>query len=150
MDPLQRARGYCARQERAASEVRAKLEEWGVSQRRVRTILRKLDQEGFLDERRFAETFAVSKLRQKGWGRRKITHALRTKQVDEATILSGLSRIDAGEYRDLLLKILDKRWRMERGSTDAVRSMRVERHLIGRGFEPDLVRQALLGMLRTS
>jgi hypothetical protein len=71
-EALAKARSYCARQERAQQEVRDKLYSWEVRGKEVEGIISQLIREGFLNEARFAEHFAVSKFRQKGWGRRKI------------------------------------------------------------------------------
>jgi regulatory protein len=49
-------------------EVRDKLYAWEVPGKEVEPIISQLIGEGFLNEARFAEHFAVSKLRQKGWG----------------------------------------------------------------------------------
>ena len=81
IEPLAKARAYCARQERCQQEVRDKLYAWELQGREVEGIISQLIGEGFLNEARFAEHFAVSKFRQKGWGRRKIEAALKARQV---------------------------------------------------------------------
>ncbi len=141
--PLTKARAYCARQERCQQEVRDKLYGWGAHKGEVEPIIAQLIAERYLDEKRFAEHFAVSKFRQKGWGRRKIQQALQQKRVSAPCIRFGLQAIDVGEYRAMLAKLLRKQLLKLRTVPDPQRGMRALRHLSGRGFEPDLVRAAM-------
>ncbi|MBP9080277.1 MAG: RecX family transcriptional regulator, partial [Flavobacteriales bacterium] len=99
---LTKARSYCARQERCQQEVRDKLYGWGGHKDEVEQIIAQLIGEGFLNEARFAEHYAVSKSRQKGWGRRKIEMALKAKGVSQNCIDSGVKAIDGDEEAEQL------------------------------------------------
>ena len=123
-------RALCAKQERCRSELRHKLEAWGVENE---AVLDQLVTEGFLNDRRFAEHFVVSKLRQNGWGRIKIRRALEEKELSEADIETGLGAIDEEEYRDTLRKLA------ARHGADGFRL------LTGRGFEEELLAEVLRG-----
>lgn len=142
-DPLARARAYCARQERAQQEVRDKLHAWGLRTDDVEEVLARLISEGFLNEARFAEHYAVSKLRQKGWGRRKIEAGLRTRQVSEACIRVALAALDRTEYVRQLEQAVQRQWERLLGTPAAMRRHKVMRHFLARGFEAHLVEQAL-------
>jgi len=142
-ETLSKARAYCARQERCQQEVRDKLYGWGAYRSEVEPIIARLITERYLDEKRFAEHFAVSKFRQKGWGRRKIQQAMQQKRVSAPCIRLGLQAIDAGEYRAMLAKLLNKQVQKLRTVPEPQRAMRALRYLSGRGFEPDLVRAAM-------
>src|SRR5690606_26646982 len=102
LELLAKSRNYCARQERSQQEVRDKLYGWGGHREWVEQVIAQLIGEGFLNEARFAEHFAVSKSRQKGWGRRKIQQALKAKGVPEGCISGALGQIDAGEEEQKL------------------------------------------------
>ncbi|MBK7751782.1 MAG: RecX family transcriptional regulator [Flavobacteriales bacterium] len=142
-EALSKARAYCARQERCQQEVRDKLYGWGAHKGEVEPIIARLIAERYLDEKRFAEHFAVSKFRQKGWGRRKIQQALQQKRVSAPCIRFGLQAIDVGEYRTMLVNLLRKQMQKLSSVPEPLRGMRVLRYLSGRGFEPDLVRAAM-------
>ncbi|MBK8340122.1 MAG: RecX family transcriptional regulator [Flavobacteriales bacterium] len=142
-EALAKARAYCARQERCQQEVRDKLYGWGAHKGEVEPIIARLIAERYLDEKRFAEHFAVSKFRQKGWGRRKIQQAMQQKRVSAPCIRFGLQAIDVGEYRAMLAKLLRKQLVKLRTFSEPQRQMRTLRYLSGRGFETDLVRQAM-------
>ena len=136
MDPdraLEKLRALCAKQERCRSELRQKLVAWALDENEHDGLLDRLTQEGFLDEHRFAQHFAVSKLRQSGWGRSKIRAALEEKEVGEVDIAAGLAGIDEAEYRAVLAKLVVRQGR------DAA----THAYLTGRGFEEHLVEEAL-------
>ncbi|MBK6830412.1 MAG: RecX family transcriptional regulator [Flavobacteriales bacterium] len=138
-----KARAYCARQERAQQEVRDKLYGWGEHRTQVEAIIAQLIGEGFLNEARFAEHFAVSKFRQKGWGRRKIEQALRLKQVSEPCIALGLKSIEDDEYKKALARAVVKRWERVKEDDAFIKRQKVLRYFIGRGYAVEQVEKAL-------
>ena len=145
-DPLVKARAYCARQERCQQEVRDKLYGWGEHKAQVEGIIAQLISERFLNEARFAEHFAISKFRQKGWGRRKIEQALRLKQVSEPCIVLGLKSIEDDEYRKALVKAVAKRWERVKEENAFIKRQKVMRYFIGRGYAVEQVEKALVAM----
>lgn len=140
---LPKARAYCARQERCQQEVRDKLYAWGEHRAQVEAIISQLIGEGFLNEARFAEHFAVSKQRQKGWGRKKIEQALRLKQVSEPCIALGLQAIDAVEATAQLEKLVARRWERVKEANAFVKRQKVMRYFLGRGYAVEQVEKAL-------
>jgi regulatory protein len=138
-EALTKARRYCAIQERAHQEVRDKLYQLGLHREQVEQAIGQLIGEGFLDEQRFAEHYAVSKFRQKGWGRIKIKAALQAKKVSGPCVALGLKAIDADEYSDSLRSAIAKRRAKEKTGTQRERDLRVVRYFLSRGFEHDLV-----------
>jgi regulatory protein len=140
---LVKARAYCARQERCQQEVRDKLFAWHVPARAIEGIIAQLIGEGFLNEARFAEHFAVSKFRQKGWGRRKIEQALRLRQVSEPCIAIGLRAIEEDEYRKGLEAAVFRRWARLKEPDAFRKRQQVMRYFLGRGFPAELVERAL-------
>lgn len=145
LDPriLAKARAYCARQERAQQEVRDKLYAWGAHGEAVEQAIAQLIGEGFLNESRFAEHYAVSKSRQKGWGRRKIAQALRLKGVSAACIATGLAAIDPDEEAAQLRIAVRKHWQRLQGEEPYVRKGKLIRYFVGKGFDREAVEDAL-------
>lgn len=140
---LSKARAYCARQERCQQEVRDKLYAWEVPGRQVEGIISQLIGEGFLNEARFAEHFAVSKSRQKGWGPRKIEAALKQKQVSDPCIRAALKAIDREEQEGQLKKLVKKRWEKEKEPNAFLKRQKVMAYFLRRGFSNDEVEKAL-------
>lgn len=143
IEPLAKARAYCARQERCQQEVRDKLYAWELQGREVEGIISQLIGEGFLNEARFAEHFAVSKFRQKGWGRRKIEAALKARQVSAPCIALGLKSIEDDEYKVALQKLVAKRWERVKETDPRIKRLKVMRYFLGKGYSADLVEKAL-------
>ena len=141
-----KARAYCARQERCQQEVRDKLYGWGEHKSQVEAIIAQLIGEGFLNEARFAEHFAVSKFRQKGWGRRKVEQALRLKPVSEPCIALGLKSIEDEEYKKALAKAVAKRWEKVKVDDAYIKRQKVMRYFIGRGYAVEQVERAIEGL----
>ncbi len=132
--PLSKARAYCARQERCQQEVRDKLYAWELRGREVEGIISQLIGEGFLNEARFAEHFAVSKFRQKGWGRRKIEAALKARQVSAPCIALGLKSIEDDEYKAALQKLVAKRWEREKATDPRLKRQKVVTYFLRKGY----------------
>lgn len=143
---LAKARAYCARQERCQQEVRDKLYGWGAHRAGVEQVIAQLIVEGFLNEARFAEHYAVSKSRQKGWGRRKIEQALKAKGVSERCIASGLQAIDGEEEERQLRLAVAKRWERTKGEEAFTRKGKVVRYFLGKGFARERIEAALEAM----
>ncbi|MGV3638234.1 MAG: regulatory protein RecX [Flavobacteriales bacterium] len=140
---LPKARNYCARQERCQQEVRDKLYAWEVPAKEIEPIISQLIGEGFLNEARFAEHYAVSKSRQKGWGLRKIEAALKQKQVSEPCIRAALKAIDKEEQEGHLKKLVAKRWEKETVANAYLKQQKVMAYFLRRGFSSDEVERAI-------
>lgn len=136
---------WCAFQERCQQEVRDKLYDFGLHREEVEASIARLISEGFLNEERFAIAFAGGKFRQLGWGRLKIRMALQQKKVSEYCVRSALAGIDEGEYTQKLQSLLQKRARTEKEKHPLRRKQKLAHYLISRGFEAELVREALAG-----
>ena len=65
----------------STGELREKLRRRSETVADVDTILRKLKESGYLDDRRFAETYATSRLENEGHGRMRVVRDLRQRRV---------------------------------------------------------------------
>lgn len=144
---MERARRWCAAQERCQSELRGKLFAWAVPAGRIEAIIGQLIAEGFINEARFAEHYAVSKSRQKGWGPRKIEMALRVRQVSEPCIRAALKAIDAGERENDLQRAVLRRWERTGHLPPVEQRARLIRYFVGKGFAVEAVEKALANVL---
>ncbi|HEY8513734.1 MAG TPA: regulatory protein RecX [Cyclobacteriaceae bacterium] len=134
---------YCAYQERCHSEVRRKLSELGVSGDEADEIIVSLIKEGFLNEERFARLFAHGKFRLKRWGRLKIVRELEMRGLTQACIKSGLQMIDEEEYGKTLEYLISRKQGEYGEENIFVKRDKIADYLIRKGFEPDLVWDAL-------
>ena len=104
-----KAERYCAYQDRCHQEVRRKLFDLGLRAADVDQVMARLIEDKFLDEERFARSYARGKFRIKRWGRRRIERELRARQVSRFCIRAGLSELDGFDYEGALEALLRKR-----------------------------------------
>ena len=145
---LQKARHYCAYQERAHAEVKERLYGFGLRKAEVEEILSSLISEDYLNEERFATAFAGGHFRMKQWGRVKISHELRKKGVSAHNLKTGLAAIDEEDYRATLQKLAAAKWKQLKSdrSTDRVRAVKTTAYLLQKGYEPALIHAALAAL----
>lgn len=136
---LQKLRQYCTYQERSHYEVQQKLWDLGVRRADHDEIISKLVEEDYLNEERFAKAFAGGKFRMKDWGRKKIYHALKEKQVSEYSIKKAMKEIDDEEYKKVLYGLAEKKQASLKGEQYLVRKKKTIDYLLQKGYEADLV-----------
>lgn len=142
---LEKARKYCAFQERSIFDVKFRLLSWNINEKIIADVILKLKQENFLNEERYAIAFAQGKLRNNKWGRNKISYALRQKQIPELTIQIALETIDDKEYIDILKRILSLK-KIDEKNNDK-RNMKLIAYARQKGFQPELVWKVIKGDL---
>ncbi|MBS1557294.1 MAG: RecX family transcriptional regulator [Bacteroidetes bacterium] len=130
---------YCAYQERSHREVKAKLIGYGLRQEQADEILAKLITDGFLNEERFAKSFAGGKFRMLKWGRLKIQRELEMHNLTPRCIAKGLAEIDNREYEKTLNTILQKHFKSVSEPNLFKKKNIVARYAISKGYEPELV-----------
>lgn len=142
-EALAKAEHYCAYQERAQQEVRDKLYEWGLWPDAVEQTISELIAGGFLNEERFAKTFALGKFRQKGWGKIKIKQGLKFKRVPDVLIKKALVLIDGNAYIDMLTNMLTKKARTLPEKDTFKRRYKLQQYALSRGYENDIILDVL-------
>ena len=141
---LQKARQYCAYQERCHKEVKDKLYGFGLNKKEVEEILSQLIEQNYLNEERFAIQFAGGRFRIKHWGRVKIKYELKQKQVSDYCIKKALASIDDDDYMRQLQKLFDEKLRALRSEKNVfVKKRKLQDHLLQKGFEAELVRMMI-------
>lgn len=133
---LNKARKFCAYQERSIFDMKSKLISWNANEKTISEIILLLEKEDFINEERFTFAFATGKLRSNKWGKNKIAYALRQKQIPELTIQIALNSIDEDEYIKTLKAILSAKKIDD--ENDFRRSNKLVRYAQQKGFQPDL------------
>ncbi|MEZ2441330.1 regulatory protein RecX [Chitinophaga sp. RCC_12] len=136
-------RQFCAYQERSHQETKYKCLELGLRGEEVDEAIAELIAENFLNEERFAKAYAGGKFRIKQWGRKKIMMELKQKQVSAYCIKKGMEEIDGDDYIAVLYKLAEKKYQSLKGETAMKRKYKAMQYLLQRGFEPDLINEAL-------
>ncbi|MGB1206592.1 MAG: regulatory protein RecX [Chitinophagales bacterium] len=136
---------YCAYQERCESEVLDKLHSLEVDINDFFEIIISLREENYLNEQRFACTFAGSKFRLKKWGRNKIRLHLKRKKVKQEFIEIAFEKeIDEEDYMEMLRNLAEKKAKSLRSEKNIFRKrQKISNFLLQRGFENYLIREVL-------
>ncbi len=135
----EKMKNYCAREERAKSDVIRKMDLLGLSNENQQYIIDVLLNENYLNEKRFSQSFCRGKFKTKNWGKRKIIYALKKKCIAENYIEQGIQSISEKEYLEVLDKLFNQKKRKTLDTNIFIRKKKIANFLIQRGFESSLV-----------
>lgn len=139
-EALQKAKQYCAYQERCHSEVREKLYSFGMNKKEVDELLSELISDNYLNEERFAILYAGGKFRIKHWGKVKIKYSLKQKQISEYCIKKALAAIDERDYTKTLEKLFEQKLKTLKAEKNIfTKKRKLQDHLMQKGFETGLI-----------
>src|SRR5690349_1860622 len=108
-EALEKLRKYCAYQERCHQEVRNKMYAWGFGAEEMDRACVQMMEENMLNEERYAKAIASGKFRAKGWGKKKITQALKLKGISPYLVKTSLGQINESDYEKKLAALLEKK-----------------------------------------
>ncbi len=134
---------YCAYQERCHKEVVQKLKDMNMIPEAVDLIINHLIQENYLNEERFAQSFARGKFKIKKWGRNRIVNELKQRQISRFNIKTALQEIDDTVYLETLDALAKKRLQQITETNIQKKRKKLADYLLYRGWEPHLVYEEL-------
>ena len=132
---------YCVYQDRCHQEVEKKLSEYRAIPEARELILLHLMKHNFLNEERFAKSFARGKFRIKHWGKKRIVQELKFKDISQYNIKSALKEIDDDEYVKTLEKVAMRKDKTLQESNSYKRKQKLYQYLYRKGYESDLISQ---------
>ena len=139
------ATARCAQRECCRYDLERKLRETPLSPADVEAVLDALEDDPFLDAGRYARAFAPDKLEYDGWGRLKISQALRQKTFSAREVETALAEvIEEAHYLEILQRVLASKIRTLSFDADDRRealkaTQKLVRFAASRGFEPHLI-----------
>lgn len=140
---IAKIRRWCAMQERCVVDVKIHALAMGLSEKETDQVIEALQEEGFVDEERYAKLYAGSKFRNKNWGRARISGELRARQVPEDIIQIGLSEIDEEEYRKRIIEMVEHKISVTDRSNTLLFKHRLAKPAIAKGYESSLVHEII-------
>ncbi|WP_025764689.1 regulatory protein RecX [Dyadobacter tibetensis] len=142
---LQKAALYCAYQERTQEEVRQRLKKWNVWGDEAEELIAELISQNYLNEERFAKSYAGGKFRIKGWGRRKIRQELQRRGLSDYNIGQGMAEIEEESYQQELEEmLLKKKHTLASRERDRFKlKQKLLRFALGKGYESEMVWKVL-------
>ncbi|MES2576696.1 MULTISPECIES: regulatory protein RecX [unclassified Flavobacterium] len=130
---------YCAYQERCHEEVVQKLRSMKMDADEIDTIMVHLISDNFLNEERFAQSFARGKHRIKHWGKIRIVNELKAKKITQTLINIALKEISTEEYLSTFHTLADRNWESIKETNLLKKRKKFCDYLLRRGFESNLI-----------
>ena len=124
-------------------EVEQKLQSLGMIPQLRQTIITQLIQDNFLNETRFSQAFTRGKFRIKKWGKLRIKRELKARQISDWNINNALKEISPEDYQLTLHQLCEQFWSKHAKLDAWKRGQKVMQALRYRGWETDLIIEAL-------
>ncbi|MCX7742965.1 MAG: RecX family transcriptional regulator [Flavobacteriales bacterium] len=134
---------WCTYRDRCIHETQLKCKELGLDEEQTEKIISRLIQENYLNEKRFATQYALSKSAIKKWGRQKILYELKRKKIDPEIIEIALSEIDETPYQDTLYLLAQKKWNSLKEPLLAKKKLKLRAYLLQKGYSNQEIQTVL-------
>jgi regulatory protein len=138
-EALQKLEHFCAYQDRCHDEVVTKLYSLKMSPEEIDIIIVKLIEDNFLNETRFACSFARGKHRIKNWGKIRIVNELKIRHISTTNINLALKEITPDEYEATFNQVSDRFWENLTETNSLKRRKKFCDYMLRRGYESNLV-----------
>ncbi len=129
---------YCAYQDRCYKDVISKLQSLGMYQTAINHILDHLVANNYLNEERYAKSFARGKHRIKGWGKYRIEQELKFKDISSYNIKTALKEIET-DYLSNFYTLAEKKWHSISETSLNAKKQKWTSYLIRKGYESNLI-----------
>jgi regulatory protein len=138
-EAIQKAEHFCAYQERCHEEVVSKLWSMKLISSEIDEVIVHLISQNFLNESRFACSFARGKHRIKHWGKIRITNELKMRNINQTLINIALKEITSEEYLETFHKLAERHWESIRETNTLKKRKKFCDYMLRRGFESNLI-----------
>lgn len=138
---FQRAAKLLAAKQRSVEELREKLSTTrGATKPMIDEVIARLSGYGYLDDAKFAQSYASLRLRERPIGRRRLQRDLWLKKIDKQTAETALDEVfELTPEEELIERAIAKRIRLRGKPRTREDAKKLFDHLIRQGFEFELV-----------
>ena len=136
---LRKAMSICAGRECCRSDIRQKLDSWGLQEKDTDKIIGLLVKEKFIDEERYALAFVKDKFRYNRWGKIKISSLLRLKKIPEAIVSMALDSIDDEDYNRVIKNLIISHRKSVKAKNQYDLKGKLMRYGLSKGFESHIL-----------
>jgi len=138
-EALQKLEHFCAYQERCHEEVVNKLYSLKMAPDEIDNIVVQLISSNFLNETRFACSFARGKHRIKHWGKVRIVNELKARHITTTNINLALKEISPEEYETTFEQLSQRCWNNLTESNPLKKRKKFCDYMMRRGYESNFV-----------
>lgn len=145
-----RAVKLLAAKPRSVAELRERLLRGrGANKATVEEVISRLSEYGYLDDERFALSYASLKVKQRPVGRRRLAQDLKMKKVQSSVADEALEQVYAETSEEELIdQAIEKRLRIRGRPKNRIEAKSLFDHLLRLGFEFDLVSERVKQLIR--
>lgn len=130
---------YCAYQERCHDEVFQKLRGMFLDTNEIDEIIVHLINNNYLNEERFACSFARGKFRIKHWGKVRIVNELKFRKISQYNITTALKEINTEEYVADFHLISERHWENIAEKNSLKKRKKFCDYLLRKGWESNMI-----------
>ncbi len=130
---------YCSYQDRCHDEVETKLQNLGMIPEAREKIIIYLIENNFLNETRFACSFARGKHRIKHWGKIRIVNELKFRHISKYNMDLALKEFSEDEYLNTFHSLAERQWENIREKNVIKKRKKFCDFMLRKGFESNLV-----------
>lgn len=134
---------YCSYQERCHYEVVEKLRSLNMIPQVIDTIVVHLIENNFLNEERFAQSFARGKHNIKKWGKIRIVNELKFRNISKYNIEKALKEITPEDYLSTFHEVAERHWKSIAEKNPQKKKKKFCDYLLRKGFESQLIFEKL-------
>jgi len=135
---LKKLEYYCSYQDRCYKEIEQKLFEYQLTAEEKDAILIRLIENKFINEERFALSFARGKHFYKNWGKIRIQQELKFREISSKNIETALKEIKDG-YENRFYEYAAKKWEQIRDTDLNKKKNKLIARLSYKGYESHLI-----------
>ncbi len=138
-EAIKKMERYCAYQDRCHKDIEAKLVTMRLIPEAKEQIILHLLKHDFLNEERFARSFARGKFRIKKWGKQRIIRELKFRQTSAYCIKIALQEIPEDQYLATFHALAEKKFDAITETNIHKKKKKLIDYLLYRGWESQLV-----------
>lgn len=147
-EAMKKAAFYCSYQERCHKEVVNKLKSLGMFPQAIDHIMVYLIQNNYLNEERFARSFARGKHRMSHWGKNRILQELKFRDISDYSIKKAMQEVDEEDYEAHFHSIAEIKWNSLKDKVLNNKKRKFMDYLIRKGYEYDLIIKKLNELIK--
>ena len=134
---------YCSYQDRCYKEVEQKLNSFTLITALKEKVIVHLIENNFINEERFAKSFARGKHNYKGWGKNRIVNELKFRNISSRIIETALKEIPEATYLENFHALAEKNWEIIKEPKGQKRNKKFVDFLLRKGYETSLIYEKL-------
>ena len=137
----------CSKAEKSSGDALRLMRTWEVAEGARQSVLQKLIDQRFIDDRRYAEAYTREKSSLAGWGKRKIALQLKQKGVSRDIVDEVLASLNTDEQSERLADKLRRKMRSTKASNQYELRGKLLRYALSLGYDYDMATSAIDGII---